>query len=137
MARPGEKAGGLERQERDALLSKLKASKSAKFESLRRGLKLDPDARFNKESENRTELKGDEVAAIMASKSRFGSRWLDMPAEEQWEIIEALEKTESEAEVAAFREAIEQRYGLSARSEERRGGKECVSTCRSRWSPYH
>src|SRR3546814_10953662 len=38
------------------------------------------------------------------------------------------------------------RYGLSVaavqaavsiRSEERRVGKECVSTCRSRWSPYH
>src|SRR3546814_2957523 len=26
---------------------------------------------------------------------------------------------------------------LQARSEERRVGKECVSTCRSRWSPYH
>src|SRR3546814_1126497 len=26
-------------------------------------------------------------------------------------------------------------YGT--RSEERRVGKECVSTCRSRWSPYH
>src|SRR3546814_11533220 len=25
----------------------------------------------------------------------------------------------------------------TARSEERRVGKECVSTCRSRWSPYH
>src|SRR3546814_12481806 len=25
----------------------------------------------------------------------------------------------------------------SMRSEERRVGKECVSTCRSRWSPYH
>src|SRR3546814_20943682 len=25
----------------------------------------------------------------------------------------------------------------AARSEERRVGKECVSTCRSRWSPYH
>src|SRR3546814_6658286 len=25
----------------------------------------------------------------------------------------------------------------STRSEERRVGKECVSTCRSRWSPYH
>src|SRR3546814_20191015 len=24
-----------------------------------------------------------------------------------------------------------------ARSEERRVGKECVNTCRSRWSPYH
>src|SRR3546814_9206781 len=26
---------------------------------------------------------------------------------------------------------------LWKRSEERRVGKECVSTCRSRWSPYH
>src|SRR3546814_1213321 len=26
---------------------------------------------------------------------------------------------------------------LQYRSEERRVGKECVSTCRSRWSPYH
>src|SRR3546814_11591644 len=30
--------------------------------------------------------------------------------------------------------AVEARNG---RSEERRVGKECVSTCRSRWSPYH
>src|SRR3546814_1921236 len=27
--------------------------------------------------------------------------------------------------------------GFTLRSEERRVGKECVSTCRSRWSPYH
>src|SRR3546814_3832626 len=26
---------------------------------------------------------------------------------------------------------------IYVRSEERRVGKECVSTCRSRWSPYH
>src|SRR3546814_13467079 len=26
---------------------------------------------------------------------------------------------------------------IGQRSEERRVGKECVSTCRSRWSPYH
>src|SRR3546814_15689316 len=26
---------------------------------------------------------------------------------------------------------------VAARSEERRVGQECVSTCRSRWSPYH
>src|SRR3546814_11963942 len=30
----------------------------------------------------------------------------------------------------SYRQAFE-------RSEERRVGKECVSTCRSRWSPYH
>src|SRR3546814_14772546 len=28
-------------------------------------------------------------------------------------------------------------HSASARSEERRVGKECVSTCRSRWSPDH
>src|SRR3546814_19555205 len=27
--------------------------------------------------------------------------------------------------------------GQRPRSDERRVGKECVSTCRSRWSPYH
>src|SRR3546814_17776426 len=29
------------------------------------------------------------------------------------------------------------RLALDVRSEERRVGKECVSTCRSRWSPNH
>src|SRR3546814_6482760 len=28
-------------------------------------------------------------------------------------------------------------FRKAGRSEERRVGKECVSTCRSRWSPYH
>src|SRR3546814_20271181 len=33
---------------------------------------------------------------------------------------------------------VTDRLTLTAgRSEERRVGKECVSTCRSRWSPYH
>src|SRR3546814_19128817 len=31
----------------------------------------------------------------------------------------------------------EQNMGQTDRSETRRVGKECVSTCRSRWSPYH
>src|SRR3546814_6091462 len=37
------------------------------------------------------------------------------------------------AQRAADRQAPEE----PRRSEERRVGKECVSTCRSRWSPYH
>src|SRR3546814_14596530 len=36
---------------------------------------------------------------------------------------------------------LEENLGVTlferGRSEERRVGKECVSTCRSRWSPYH
>src|SRR3546814_19718255 len=31
----------------------------------------------------------------------------------------------------------ERPFRIRSRSEERRVGKECVSTCRSRWSPYH
>src|SRR3546814_6054646 len=42
--------------------------------------------------------------------------------------------------VVLGRNVSPKKSGLRARtcrSEERRVGKECVSTCRSRWSPYH
>src|SRR3546814_17975618 len=38
------------------------------------------------------------------------------------------------ADPTIARDALE---GMISRSEERRVGRECVSTCRSRWSPYH
>src|SRR3546814_15411168 len=64
---------------------------------------------------------------------------------------EASEDIPSNANLSAtFAGVATQRYGrrmvlqgtlslaaLTARSEERRVGKECVSTCRSRWSPSH
>src|SRR3546814_21174963 len=43
--------------------------------------------------------------------------------------------------VASYHDDYERRGGkwaiVRSRSEERRGGKECVSTCRSRWPPSH
>src|SRR3546814_16573859 len=45
-----------------------------------------------------------------------------------------------DADLAAYTDAgIEVAFSglMMGRSEERRVGKECVSTCRSRWSPYH
>src|SRR3546814_11290010 len=39
--------------------------------------------------------------------------------------------------VAAVREHKDAPWLASLRSEERRVGKACVSTCRSRWSRYH
>src|SRR3546814_13446929 len=37
----------------------------------------------------------------------------------------------------AYSRTVQACATLGSRSEERRVGKECVSTCRSRWSPYH
>src|SRR3546814_5335658 len=47
--------------------------------------------------------------------------------------------TEIKAREAALRTARDRAEAASKakRSEERRVGKECVSTCRSRWSQYH
>src|SRR3546814_15262191 len=39
--------------------------------------------------------------------------------------------------VARLRAVAEHGLAILLRSEERRVGKECVSTCRSRWSPFH
>src|SRR3546814_13701743 len=48
------------------------------------------------------------------------------------ELTERLKELEAEGRLLEA-QRLEQR----TRSEERRVGKECVSTCRSRWSPYH
>src|SRR3546814_4177624 len=45
---------------------------------------------------------------------------------------------ELRTQLEAERENVAQLYEtIDRRSEERRVGKECVSTCRSRWSAYH
>src|SRR3546814_16138297 len=48
-----------------------------------------------------------------------------------WLVIETVEEL-SRSRVLGWAD----KAGIK-RSEERRVGKECVSTCRSRWSPYH
>src|SRR3546814_17525681 len=51
-----------------------------------------------------------------------------------------LERDQEQHDSAGDTETVEadaERVEDIVRSEERRVGKECVSTCRSRWSPYH
>src|SRR3546814_17440524 len=50
------------------------------------------------------------------------------------EMMSYLAQLASEEAAAGFKPMG---VGTGNRSEERRVGKECVSTCRSRWSPYH
>src|SRR3546814_13617825 len=63
------------------------------------------------------------------------TRWRGRIGAEQLELL--LAETLSVAmRTEATPQAACERVTVDTRSEERRVGKECVSTCRSRWSPY-
>src|SRR5690606_16516155 len=80
--------------QRDALIRKLRSSKTVTFPSLRRMLKLGPEFRFNKESETRTGLLGDEIHVVMSDQKCFGNRWADFDMDRQWEILSRLREEE-------------------------------------------
>src|SRR3546814_5367593 len=69
--------------------------------------------------------------------------WIDLQDNDEGEGAPVLERLVARLGLERARPALAelggkprlQNYG--ERSEERRVGKECVSTCRSRWSPYH
>src|SRR3546814_17515337 len=80
------------------------------------------------------------------SQNGFKPNVTDMLAE-QAEHISALiaaARSEGKAGIEATSDAVDdwvrtirEQSQRSRRSEGRRVGKECVRTCRSRWSPYH
>lgn len=115
IVRAGAAARPLTLAERDLLLLRLKDSRTAKFAGLRsKVLKLDPADRFNKESDNRTELKGDEVAAEMGAKTRFGKGWVSLGFDAQWSVIERIRAVESEEDEAAAIAWLRETHGLTA-----------------------
>src|SRR3546814_11355550 len=59
------------------------------------------------------------------------------PATEIADIVTGIIIVEAHARLSSERIVVSRRCGSSLRSEERRVGKECVSTCNSRGSPYH
>src|SRR3546814_14817328 len=68
--------------------------------------------------------------SILASDASSASR--DTPSQAYGTL--RYRSTDEVRRTRSFGAWLEPRY---IRSEERRVGKECVSTCRSRWSPYH
>lgn len=86
------KAGAVARDltlaERDAVVLKLKSSKTASFSALGKLLKLGDGESFNKASENRAALVGDEIFAAFSDKKCLGARWAHLDTAVQWSIIE-------------------------------------------------
>src|SRR3546814_11804497 len=79
------------------------------------------------------------------SKDINGKRKLRhmIPASARDDETESTNGERSESRLAALARNLVETVGVEgairycSRSEERRVGKDCVSTCRSRWSPYH
>src|SRR3546814_14156767 len=81
------------------------------------------------------------VAGEIASANYPSRRLFTTPYQRSGEPMEDISretpwKTCTPDHVRNF-SALSYFFGRKLRSEERRVGKECVSTCRSRWSPYH
>ncbi|WP_324750070.1 type II CRISPR RNA-guided endonuclease Cas9 [Sphingomonas sp. LY54] len=86
----GEGSRKLTPDQRDALILELRSRKERSFDALARRLKLDPGQSFNKASETRIALRGNEVYAAMSDKKRFGANWAQLDAARQWLIVERL-----------------------------------------------
>src|SRR3546814_19913436 len=67
-------------------------------------------------------LEAMEQAISKAGRAKYGH---------EHDIRAEIDRKSGEVRLRRYREVIDE-----VRSEERRVGKECVSTCRSRWSPY-
>ena len=89
---PGQVSRKLTLEQRDHLIRVLREKKEVSFATLAgaKGLKLAPGESFNKASETRTHLRGDEVFAAMIDKKKFGDAWRHLSPERQWLIVERL-----------------------------------------------
>ncbi len=80
--------------QRDKIILKLKSAKTASFSGLSKLLKLADGESFNKASENRTGLVGDEIFVSFSDKKCFGPHWAHFDAGTQWSIIEQVAEEE-------------------------------------------
>ena len=82
-------------EERDTLITLMRPAKTKTFAALRKALKIPAGGRFNKETENRKQLTGDEVYSVFSKPELFGGDWGKFSIEQQREIIDQLENEEN------------------------------------------
>lgn len=114
VVRAGANPEPLTLDQRDRLYMRLKDKKSVSFDTLRKELKLDPDARFNKESENRKDMNGDAVAAELGAAKRFGKRWQHLSDGARWEVVSRIREQESDEDEKLLAGWLEETHGLTA-----------------------
>src|SRR3546814_212369 len=109
---------------------------------LQRGARLQERLNLS-QSESRGGPVPEADMATLDTASLSSQRGGDLATELRWPLaarggelaLTTLRSQRESTSTASLRSAGQE--SVSRRSEERRVGKECVSTCRSRWSPYH
>lgn len=94
IAKAGAPSRKLSLDQRDKIILKLKSARTASFSGLTKLLKLADGESFNKASENRTGLVGDEIFASFSDKKCFGDRWAHFEPGVQWSIVQAVAEEE-------------------------------------------
>lgn len=97
-------------EERDRLLEELSKHRKLAFSTMRRRLKLPPNTRFSHENPNRTDLLGDETAALLSKEVCFGERWYQFSLEDQTAIVEDLLSEKDEEKLI---ERLISKWGLN------------------------
>ena len=82
-------------EERDTLITLMRPAKTKTFAALRKALKIPAGGRFNKETENRKQLTGDEVYSVFSKPELFGGDWGKFSTEQQREIVFELNNEEN------------------------------------------
>ncbi len=100
---PGEASRKLTLEQRDDLIRELRGARERSFTALGKRLKLQPGESFNKATDTRLKLAGNEIYAALAHKTRFGeTAWANKSAEQQWQIVERLLEEEDPDRLHAF-----------------------------------
>src|SRR3546814_17090798 len=77
------------------------------------------------------------TACLIAEHARTAAQHGTFARSRAMRIVHGFEIHPRRALLPGLRQTVDIEPLDTVRSEERRVGKECVSTCRSRWSPYH
>jgi len=99
--------------QRRMLLERLALKPGLTFKQIHALLGLDPADTLNLESEKRDGLTGDETAALMAHKKRFGKLWFGLAAEQRDQVVQRLLDLESEEDESTCRAWLSDRFGLT------------------------
>ncbi len=85
-----------------ALLQPTNAKAELPFDKIRYLLGLPSEARFNLESDRRPLLIGDQTAARLSDRKRFGKAWRSLPLKQQIAVIEMLVNEQDEKELVEW-----------------------------------